>query len=87
MRPSPLRLVQILPRHVVAKTSNVVARPHVAPAAAAPSLIAELAERQKLAGASWPSNLRIEQFEDEKADWKGYTDGVRTELREFVREK
>lgn len=85
MRPSSLACVRILPRAAVPKPA-IVARPATAVKIEAPSLIHQLAERQAAAGDSWPPNLRIETFEDGKADWNGYTSGVRTALKKFARE-
>lgn len=86
MRPSSITLVRILPRSAVPK-QHVLARPATAVRAEAPSLIKELVDRQQTAGDAWPPNLRIETFEDGKADWNGYTKGVRSSLKEFAKER
>jgi hypothetical protein len=57
-------------------------------AASAPSLIRELAERERAGreNGTWPENLRIETFANSKADWAGYTKDVRTSLKKFAKE-
>lgn len=90
MRPSSSSLSRILPRKSVPKnTIFAPSLPSINPDRA-PTVIDKLLQRKAeaiQAGKSYPQNLRIETFKDEKQSWQGVSRDVRQELKLLIREK
>ncbi|KAL0570182.1 hypothetical protein V5O48_011787 [Marasmius crinis-equi] len=89
MRPTSLKLLQILPRSVLGKKAAVIPPlPTVIKASQSkppPTVVEQLLARQQApeSAQSWPSNLRIEPVV-KKADLKNVHADIRTKLKELI---
>lgn len=88
MRPSPIRLVRVLPRsEVLSAVSKLKPRPPpVRSDVPKTTLIQILQKRKEAAGADYPSNIRIEPTLS-KEDFRGVPAETRKQLRDLIKEK
>lgn len=85
MRPSAVRLARIIPRTQLPPHATVIT-PVKQEAPKQNKLLEELQQRKLVAGAAYPSNVRLEPVVH-KAAYKRLTKQTREELKSFVRER
>lgn len=88
MRPSPVRLVRILPRSEVTNVASKI-QPLPEPVRSDTpkiNIFQLLQQRKEAAGASYPSNIRFEPAVSKK-DFYGVPADLRRQLRDMTKEK
>ncbi|KIY65722.1 hypothetical protein CYLTODRAFT_399979 [Cylindrobasidium torrendii FP15055 ss-10] len=85
MRPSPARLIRLVPRSSVSGAKKFVPALDQRPIVKPPTLIETMQARQQAAGSNWPANIRIEPVV-RREDFKGVPKKTRAQLLAMMRE-